>query len=191
VLKGSIDTTQSSNSFMDAAHKLYERISGWFNHVPKFSFTVQQIGSGKMSDFHVVETKNGSEVSYKIEQSANRLSDEGKKDLLKTVDNINEEKNYPGKSELSTEMLGGKRKKKHKKYYDNSSSSSDESPIFNYKKNKNYGSIPVEPIYYYWYDPSMYAYTEYYQPTFVSPLKPYVVLTYGYGNKIDYQYQII
>ncbi len=195
VLKGSMNVLHGGTSPLDAAKNVWNSISGAFsNMIPKFKMTLQDLASGKLCDFCVEEDKSQEKyeedkVDYKITEIKSKISDNSKatEKFLEKVEEV-ENGDYPGKKELDKHIggynkTGGKKKKKHhkKKYIDDSSSSSSSDSEYDYYRSRR-RSQKIDPLYYYWYDASIYDDVEYYIPTFTSPLKPYVIIN-PYGVK--------
>lgn len=195
VLKGSVDIMQSGGNALDAASDIWDRISQLFaNMVGEFNITLEELKTGVLHNFKITEKKEGDSVEYVIKEQPSRLTQDGAEALKAKANSIIEGKQFPGESKLGEHiggfMSGGRKKhkksKKRRVLDDSSSSSSSdsESDRFYTKYSSRRKSIPVEPVYYYWYDPSVYNIDEVYLPTFVSPLKPYGLLTYMFYDKL-------
>ncbi len=184
IIKGNIDMLHGGSNPLDVAKDVWAKISGYFsNLVPKFNFTLEQLSDGKLHHFEVSEKKDKDDVDYSIIPVEASMSTDTEAKFKVRIDEIANDEKLPGK-EIEAEMKGGKRKKKaskkHKKSKkDDSSDSSDSDDSASYYNHKSYKNV-LDPIYYYWYDPSIYVASEVYVPTFIAPLKPYVVLTYDY-----------
>jgi hypothetical protein len=175
-IEGNLKTTIQSTNSMNAAKTFYKNLSEHFNNnIPSFYFTIQKgkSGNGKFYHFVVKEKKNKNEVDFKVEPFV--VSDEKLTDAFK--------------SRLSTfkskfEQAGGKsrskaKKSKKSKKHDSSDSDDSSSDDF-YKKAQSYKPLVTPPLYYWWYDPSLYGLDSVFIPTFYSYATPYIELAYSY-----------
>lgn len=160
------NTIQSKNS-VEAGRKFYKKLSGHFNNaVPKFYFTIQKGGSGKGKHYHfkVKEHRKQDNVSFTLES----YSIPGNYDSDAFTNRLTNFKNKFAQS-------GGK--KKEKKSKDSSESSSDlysDLSSDNYKRINTLIHTVDQPIYYWWYDPSIYRLSTYYIPTFYAYVTPVI-----------------
>lgn len=192
---GNMDTTIKALSPIDAAKKLYSKLSQFFNNnLPQFFFTIKKDNNSDMltgggSDLHhfiVSEKKHGDTVDFKI--APYDLKDKSRINTF--VNKLNQFKNKQngGFSEddssssssdtltefTETEQFGGK--------FDSSSSesSSSESSSDSLSLESDYSlSIPtfkMAPISYWWYDPQVYFLKKMYIPTFKAKVIPYIQL---------------
>lgn len=162
-IEGSFNKKIKAKNSLVAANILYKNLSEHFNNsVPRFYFSIQKgsSGEGKLYHFNVKEERVDDEVSFKISSE----------------DNINDDKISSFKSNLDEFkekfQAGGKKKKsrKSRKSYSKDDSDSDSDDI--YARASSY--VPTQPIYYWWYDPSLYKVNNLYVPTFYSYATPYV-----------------
>lgn len=196
---GNMDTTIKALSPIDAAKKLYSKLSQFFNNnLPQFFFTIKKsnnsdilIGGGSdLYHFIVSEKKHGDTVDFKI--APYDLKDKSRINTF--VNKLNQFKNKQngGFSDddssssssdafTDTEQLGGK--------FDSSSSSdssssdsasSDSASSDSLSLESDYSlSIPtfkMAPISYWWYDPQVYFLKKMYIPTFKTKVIPYIQL---------------
>lgn len=153
-----------------AAKKAYKALSKHFsNNVPIFHFTLQKVGGGQVgggSDgdyyhFQVKEQKDSTgHVSYSLE-SFNVKNAKGLKNFRKSIKSFT--------SDVKKVQSGGKSKIQD----DLSWLDDDDDDI--YKATYTYVNIP-EPITYWYYDPYVYRLKRFFIPTFVYPLRPYVLV---------------
>jgi len=172
-IKGQMEISIKAKNSQVAATELYKSLSEHFNNsVPSFYFTIQKGGSGNGKYYHykINETRNKNEVKYNITELQ---LDNSNMDTFKTkLENI--------KTKTDENQEGGKRKKKkHSKKKKNrkksedttDSSSSEESDVDDvYLKVRKYHY--TEPIYYWWYDPSIYNISTVFMPSFYPYLSP-------------------
>lgn len=176
---GEYNNSIKANNSVNAAKEFYTNLSEHFNNaVPKFYFTIQKGGSGKGKYYHfeVAEKRNKNNVSFTLKSH-----------------NIDGGANINGFSErldkIKSKILqaGGKNKnkknksKKHKKHDDSESDSESDisSSSDNYKRLNTYIPVTTQPIYYYWYDPSIYRLESYYIPTFYSYITPLIEVVFN------------
>ena len=166
-ISGEFSTTIKSQNSINAAKTFYKSLSEHFSKdIPKFYFTIQKGGSGSGKYYHfVVKEKKGAndEVKFKVE-SYNVDSDESSLAAFKSRLNAFQNK---------FEQAGGKKKtskkaKKSKKSISDSDSDLDSSEDF-YKRAQTYTPIVKQPLYYWWYDPSIYKLNS----VFIPSLFPY------------------
>jgi len=157
---------QATNS-AEASKLFYKKLSEHFNNaVPKFYFTIQKGGSGKGKYYHfkVTEKLEKNNVKFTLEPY----------DIIggTNMESFNAKLNN-AKSKVNQE--GGKRRsKKSKKSRKSKKDEDSESDNWDTKSDISY--VPVtnynQPIYYWWYDPSLYNLQSYYIPTFYSTVTP-------------------
>jgi len=165
-IEGTMKKSAKAQNSQLAANMIYKNLSEYFNNsVPSFHFSIQKGGDkkGKLYHFEVKETREDDEVSFTIKQMTN----------IKGISDLEEK--FKEKLEQVKEKLrqeGGKKHKKSKKHSIDDSSDSDLSSSSNdYKRAKSY--VPTnQPIYYWWYDPSIYRLDTVYIPTLYSYLAP-------------------
>lgn len=186
-IKGSMATEVSALNDLQAASKLYSNFSSYLKlSIPNFIFSIQEGGSSDINkanihSFYVKETINGNDVEYSIEKY------NGEHNFDKFTRNYTSfnNKNFtsteePNISITNTKSGGAKSKRKYKKKKskklislddDDSSSSSSYYPPLRYKYANYY-----DPIYYWWYDPTLYYLKRTYVPLFVDNLYPYILI---------------
>ena len=173
-IQGEFKNKIKADNSVEGARQFYKALSEHFNNaVPKFYFTIQKGGSGKGKYYHfqVTEQRKNNNVSFTLE-SHDII---GNTDIESFSNRLNEFKNKFAQS-------GGKKKKSKKskksKYVSESESESeiisDSSSYNDYKKINTLISNVNQPIYYWWYDPSIYKLQSYYIPTFYSYVTPVI-----------------
>jgi len=175
-IQGEFKNKIKADNSVEGARQFYKALSEHFNNaVPKFYFTIQKGGSGKGKYYHfkVTEQRKNNNVSFTLE-SHDII---GNNDIDSFSNRLNEFKNKFAQS-------GGKKKKSKKskksKYVSESESESeseiisDSSSYNDYKKINTLISNVNQPIYYWWYDPSIYKLQSYYIPTFYSYVTPVI-----------------
>ena len=169
-IQGEFKNTIKAKNSIEAAKIFYEGLSEHFNNaVPSFYFTIQKghSGKGKYSHFKVKETRKKSNVSFTLEPF----------DILGDV-NIDAFTNKLTNFKNKIAQNGGK--KKHRKSKDSSSESSNSDSSDSSDSSNNYKKINTlisninQPIYYWWYDPSIYRLNTYYIPTFYAYVTPVI-----------------
>jgi len=181
-VQGEFKTTLKAKNSVEAGKEFYSSLSEHFNNaVPKFYFTIQKghSGQGKYYHFRVSEKRNKNDVSFTLEPY--EIVGTSEKEITDFSTRLNEFKNNFAQS-------GGKKKKHRKSKHSDtddksseSSSDSSESSSYNYKKVNTYISTVNQPIYYWWYDPSIYRLNTYYVPTFYSYVTPVIEIALGFG----------
>lgn len=167
LIGGNIKTKFSGKNDLDAAKKAYDTLSEYFNNnVPEFHFTLQkitsdkiQIGAGKNTDyihFKSVEKKNGSTIDFRLVP-------------LNVKKNNKETKQFREKiKKLGSKLqVGGHEEKK----YDDDWLDDSEDEYFPKLRRSTFLASPLS---YWWYDPYLYRINQYYVPTFVAPVSPYI-----------------
>ena len=172
---GEFKTKIKANNSNEAAKIFYTNLSEHFNNaVPEFNFSIQKGGSGegKYYNFKVNEIRKKDDVTFSI-KSIN-INEE-------TIENfqekLNEFKNNISQTAGKKSSKKHKKNKKHKKYdssEDSDSSDSSDSSDY-YKKINTYIPTYSTPIYYWYYNPSLYNLSSYYYvPTFTYTLSPII-----------------
>jgi len=170
-IQGDFKSSIKAQNSVLAAKTFYKNLSEHFNNsIPKFYFTIQKGGSGSGKYYHfVVKEKKGKndEVNFKVEPFNDAIED-SKLSAFKSKLNAFQNK---------FEQAGGKKKsknsKKSKKVVDDSDSDLDSSEDF-YKRAQTYQPVVTPPLYYWWYDPSVYSLSSVFIPTFYSYVTPYI-----------------
>ena len=168
-IQGEFKNSIKADNSVDAGKQFYKAISEHFNNaVPKFYFSIQKGGSGhgKMYHFQVSEKRKNNNVSFTLQP----YNATGVVDTASFATRLN---NFKTKFAQS----GGKKKsKKSKKSKDSSESESDsDSDSSNdYKRVNTLITTYDQPIYYWWYDPSIYRLSSYYVPTFYAYVTPVI-----------------
>ena len=180
-IQGELKNSISSDNSINAAKNVYSKISEYFNNaVPEFYFTLQkgESGKGKYYHFQVIESRVDDNVTFTLEP----YDIMGGADVNTFASNLDTFKN-------KFKQIGGKTSKhSSKKKSESSSSSSSDSdsdssiPIRRHKHKRinNYITTYDQPIYYWWYDPSLYKLNTYYIPTFYQYITPVIQFNYGY-----------
>lgn len=168
-IQGEFKNTIKAKNSVDAARNFYKSLSEHFNNaVPKFYFTIQKgnSGNGKYYHFKVKESRKNDDVTFSLEP-------------YEVAGGVNIE-TFNGKLENFKNKIaqsGGKKHKKSKKHMDSSESSeSDLSSSDDYKRVTRF-SVLDQPIYYWWYDPSIYRLESYYIPTFYTYVTPVIEIS--------------
>ena len=172
-VQGEFKNTLKAKNSSEAAKNFYKGLSEHFNNaVPVFHFSIQKGGSGQGKFYHFV-------VKEKLKKNGVSFS-------LEPYDNIGGGDTQAFTNRLTTfknkfAQDGGKKKsKKHSKKSKVLDSSSDsESSSDNYKVVKKYISNYDQPIYYWWYDPSLYRLGSYYIPTFYTYTTPVIEVVFN------------
>jgi hypothetical protein len=166
-IQGEFKNTIKAKNSVEAGREFYKALSEHFNNaVPKFYFTIQKGGSGKGKYYHfkVKEQRKKNDVSFTLEPH-NILGEVNIDAFTSRLDNF---KNKFAQS-------GGKKKGKGKKPKDSSESSeSDSESSDDYKRINTLIPTFDQPIYYWWYDPSIYRLDTYYVPTFYAYVTPVI-----------------
>jgi len=187
-IQGEFKNIIKSKNSIEAGREFYKSLSEHFNNaVPKFYFTIQKGGSGKGKYYHfkVKELRKKNDVSFSLEPY----------DILGDV-NIDAFANRLSTFKDKIAQSGGKKKsKKHKKSKHksdksesdsdfDSDSDSDSDSLFDssddYKRVNSLISTIDQPIYYWWYDPSIYRLNTYYIPTFYAYVTPVIEIVMNY-----------
>lgn len=169
IIGGSLKTSFKAKNYLEAANKAYTSLADNFsNNIPEFYFTLQKadskskLGKGKNADyksFLVKETKKNSEVSYRITEHNSKIPAKLNKRFKEQVIKYNDKN-----------QSGGKIK------YDEHDDEDlfDDDDLYFPRMSSSY--VYSSPISYYYYDPYLYNIKNYYVPTFVAPLTPYIGL---------------
>ena len=170
-VQGDMPTQIKAKNSIVAARTFYKNLSEHFNNnVPKFYFSIQKGGSGTGKYYHFVvkEVKEKDEVKFNVEPYT----------LSNDQENI---KNFESKLKIfksKYDQAGGKKKgskkgSKKTKKLDDSDSDLDSSEDF-YRRAQTYRPVVTPPLYYWWYDPSIYKLNSVFIPTFYSYVTPYL-----------------
>jgi len=158
-IEGNLNSTFSGATPGDAALKTWDTLSSFFtNNVPQFGFTIEREGTGTLHHFKVNEKLNGKQnVSFELEE------------MKPSTKSLNGFKDKLSKIKASKKLSGGGNS-------DDSSSDSDDlyTEIYLNKVLRN------RPIWYFWYYPSIYNFTNFYLPTFVPKITPYIEIDFYY-----------
>ncbi len=171
-IEGEFDRTFNGKSHNDAGKAAWEAISQHVtNNVPRFAFTIRKVSDGTLHHFEVSEQVEGETVDYNL----NKLS-------LKTTKKQEGEFNSCfNKFKNSKLMTGGRRhhKKRGDDDDDSSSTSDSDSDGAIYNQLNFYRNINGQmPIYYWWYYPSWYNFSNIFIPTFTGT--PYIDIVFPY-----------
>lgn len=173
-IQGEMSTNLKSKNSLSAGRTFYKNLSEHFNNsIPSFYFTIQKgnSGNGKYYHFKVKETKENDTVKFNIEpyttgnESETMAKFEGKLQTMKA----------------KFDQAGGKRgskkgsKKSSKRRAFEDDSDLDTSEDF-YRMATTYKPVVTPPIYYYWYDPSVYKLESFWMPSWYSYLTPWVII---------------
>jgi hypothetical protein len=164
-IQGEFKNTIKAKNSVEAARTFYKGLSEHFNNaVPKFYFTIQKgsSGNGKFYHFKVKENRKNDDISFTLEP----YEINGGSNLESFSNKLENFKNKISQS-------GGKKKRKPR---DSSESSDSEMSSDDYDRITRY-SIIDQPIYYWWYDPSIYRLESYYIPTFYSYVTPVIEIS--------------
>ena len=166
-VQGEFKNTIKAKNSIEAAREFYKGLSEHFNNaVPKFYFTIQKGGSGKGKYYHfkVKEQRKKNNVSFTLESY----------DILGEA-NIDAFSNRLNNFKNKIAQSGGKKKgKKSKVSYESSNFDSDSESSNDYKRINTLVTTIDQPIYYWWYDPSIYKLETYYIPTFYAYVTPVI-----------------
>ena len=167
-VQGEFKNSIKAKNSIEAGREFYKALSEHFNNaVPKFYFTIQKGGSGKGKHYHfkVKEQRKNNNVSFTLEPY----------DILGDV-NIDAFSTRLNNFKNKIAQSGGKKKGKKSKNVSESSESSDSdsSSSDDYKRINNLITTIDQPIYYWWYDPSIYRLQTYYVPTFYAYVTPVI-----------------
>jgi hypothetical protein len=173
-IAGTFDTKIKAKNSKEASNIFYKNLSEHFsNSIPQFFFTIQKGGSGNGKFFHfkAEEERNEDEVSFKI--SSYELQNENKIDAFKN--NLNEIKDkIQGGGKKGRKGRKSSKSRKSRKNDSSDSSDSENGYLSDdiYSRASSY--IPTTPMYYWWYDPSLYDVKRIYIPSFYSYMTPYI-----------------
>ena len=172
IVGGSLKTKFKAKNYLEAANKAYTTLSDNFsNNIPEFYFTLQKadsqnnLGKGKNSDykhFLVKENKKNNQVNYRITEHTTKNSPKVTKKFKEQIINLNKKTKKGGKLKYSE--------------FDDDEDDDlfDDDDMYFPRMTSSY--VYSSPISYYYYDPYLYNIKNYYIPTFVSPLTPYIGL---------------
>uniref|UniRef100_A0A6C0H7E8 Uncharacterized protein n=1 Tax=viral metagenome TaxID=1070528 RepID=A0A6C0H7E8_9ZZZZ len=175
-IKGQMEISVKAKNSQVAATELYKSLSEHFNNsVPSFYFTIQKGGSGKGKYYHykINESRNKNEVKYNItELQLENYNIDTFKAKLENIKSKTDEPYQEGGKKKKKKHSKKKKSKRRKSEDTTDSSSSEESDIDDvYLKVRKYHY--TEPIYYWWYDPSIYNISTVFIPSFYPYLSPY------------------
>jgi hypothetical protein len=125
-----------------------------------------------LNHFEVKESRKNKEVTFSINPMTIQGEQESVQRFKKNLESFKSKFNQGG----------GKHSKKHSKKHDkdDSSDSSSSDSDFYVKAKKTYNT--TQPIYYWWYDPSLYGLDYLYVPTFYSYVTQYIELNLRNGR---------
>ena len=166
-IEGKFKSNIKAMNSQEAANIFYKNLSEHFNNsVPSFHFTIQKgsSGNGKYYHFKVKEHRKANQVSFTVKPM--EISGVDMDSFRSKLDNF--------KHKLA--QGGGKKRKETKKQSKDDDSDWDDSSDEFYSRAKSY--VPVtQPIYYWWYVPSLYRLDSIFIPTFYSYVTPYIELS--------------
>lgn len=166
-IEGNFKSKVKAMNSNEAANLFYKNLSEHFNNsVPSFHFTIQKgsSGSGKYYHFKVKENRKANQVSFSVKPMEIKGLDMDS--FRSKLDNF--------KTKIA--QGGGEKSKSKKQSKDDDDSDWDDSSEEFYSRAKSY--VPVtQPIYYWWYDPSLYRLDSIFIPTFYSYITPYIELS--------------
>ncbi len=169
-IQGEFNNTIKAKNSVEAGREFYKSLSEHFNNaVPKFYFTIQKGGSGKGKHYHfkVTEQRKKNNVSFTLEPY-NVL---GEVNIEAFSTRLN---NFKNKFAQSGGKKKGKKTRKDDSDDSSDSSDSDMSSSDDYKRINTLITTIDQPIYYWWYDPSIYRLDTYYVPTFYAYVTPVI-----------------
>ena len=178
-IEGKMDTEIKSNNSMKAAKDFYKNLSQHFNNnIPKFYFTIQKGGSdtGKYYHFVVKENKSNDEVKFNIEPYVIPQDSKSIKNFETKLSSFKSKFNQFGGKKNSKKNSKKSSKKNMSKSRLDDDDELDSSEDF-YKKAQTYRPTIVPPLYYWWYDPSIYKLDSIFIPTFYSYTTPYLQIS--------------
>jgi hypothetical protein len=174
-----MDTEIKSNNSMKAAKDFYKNLSQHFNNnIPKFYFTIQKGGgdTGKYYHFVVKENKTNDEVKFNIEPYVIPQDSKSIKNFETKLSSFKSKFNQFGGRKNSKKNSKKSSKKSMSRSRLDDSSELDSSEDF-YKNAQTYRPTIVPPLYYWWYDPSIYKLDSIFIPTFYSYTTPYLQIS--------------
>lgn len=161
-IQGNFKNKIIAKNSVTAGRAFYKNLSKHFNNaVPKFYFTIQKGESGKGKHYHfkVKEQRKEDDVSFTLEPY----------DIVGGANIENFSKKLESFKDKFAQAGGKKKSKKSRKQVD---SSEDDESSDDYKRINSYVPVVNQPIYYWWYDPSVYRLDSYYIPTFYAYVTP-------------------
>jgi len=178
LIGGNMQTTFKGKNSIDAAKNAYNSLSQYFNNnVPEFYFTLQEIkskktlvGGGVNNDykhFKVVENKSDKQVNFRISPYDVKGNTKQLKQFKEQIQKLN-------KQQLGGSTQSGGKKIKYDK--DDSSDSDDwlDDDEDHYFPKMSSSTILSNPLSLWYYDPYVFRIQQYYIPTFVAPVAPYI-----------------
>lgn len=176
-IEGEFKNLFSGNTAVDAAMNAWDSLSKYFkNNVPKFAFTLEKVNDGSLHHFVVKEKMNGggSDVDYELKEITVKLTKDDCVNLRNRVNAVSKNIQNGGKSHRLHNLH---RANKH----DDSSTSSESSSTSSDSSTDVFSRIKMQrsvmrnlPIVYWWYNPLIYGFENFYLPTFTSAINPYV-----------------
>ena len=172
-IQGKFKNSIKANNSLLAAQIFYKNLSEHFNNaVPTFNFTIQKgtSGNGTFYHFQSNESRDGNEVNFSI------------KPYNVINENMESYKTKLASIKKKISQQGGKHKKHRKKSKkqgssdssDSSESSSSSDSDKYIKRISTYTPMLNQPIYYWWYDPSIYKLESVFIPTFYPYITPLI-----------------
>lgn len=169
-IEGEFDKVYSGKTSIDAAEKVWNKLSGYLTgNIPKFIFTMERDSDKSLHNFVVREKVKNDIVNFSLTEMVKPLD-------KKLVDTFKEKLN----NHKNATMDGGKRKKKSNAKKDDDdedddSDSEDYEALYKKVLEKRYKHTP-QPITYWWYVPYLYkdVSDSLFLPTFTVPLSPYI-----------------
>lgn len=175
VLIGAINTSEISNSGLDAVTKIWGRISEHtLKTTPLIIVTLQNKSNGKLHHYKINEIVNLADKSQVVSNitEENYNIEESRINKLLSIN-----KKFDRKLKLHEKQAGGKKKKKIIIVEDSSSSSSSSSSDDDFRKLIKIKS--KKPVSYIWYTPYLYDQNQkVYIPAFTQPNAPYICTQY-------------
>ena len=178
-IEGDFSSKVKAQNSAVAAKSFYKNLSQHFNNnIPKFYFTIQKGGSGSGKYYHFVvkEVKNKDQVKFKIEPHVIANDASSIQSFESKLNNFKTKFEQAGGKAKKYSNKGSKKGSKKSKKVDDSSDSddSDSDTESFYRKAQTYKPLVVPPLYYWWYDPSVYNLSSVFLPTFYSYTCPYL-----------------
>ena len=149
-ITGTMETSVSASSPMDAAKKIWEKISPKMSSTPRYGISLQN--GSEFSHFIIKEKEVKNKVQYDISQWD--VSEDATKLFKKSLDG-------------HRAMVGGDLEKKKKRYRkdDDDDDDDDEYNDLKYMYKKLVKNSDSYPIYHWWYYPHIYPVQTLYYPT--------------------------
>lgn len=181
-IEGEFKSKIKADNSMKAAKQFYKSLSEHFNNnVPKFYFTIQKGGSGSGKYYHFIskEMKEGDDVKFNVEPYV--IPNENIGEFADRLSNFKSKFTQAGgkKKSKRSSKKGSKGAKKSSKFEDSSDDLLDSSEDL-YTRVQTYRPTVTPPLYYWWYDPSVYKINSVFVPTFYSYVTPYIEINMGF-----------